>query len=191
MRRKEAARIEEAIRKPFTDWKKLAVGTVFALIPVLNFISVGYGLKNLKTPKKMPEFDYVNDFILGAKFFILALVYALVPIVIGAILWYADYEVAAAISILIIALLLILPYVRAAIELGKTGALSSALEIKRMARESYTAKFFRLTIGMLIIAVLFGVVSAVFSRIPVVGWIVSAFLEFAASIAVWSYAGSA
>ena len=73
----------EALKRPFTDIKKLIIGLILSVIPIVNFIASGYQLKCassvMKKSKKMyelPEWtNILNLFLLGLMSFVIAIVY--------------------------------------------------------------------------------------------------------------------
>src|SRR3989344_4043515 len=73
-----------AIQKPFTDIKKLLIGIVLSIVPIVNFFSIGFslessGLGRNKKSAKMPEWDEWGDyFIKGLFAFVIGLLYAAV-----------------------------------------------------------------------------------------------------------------
>jgi hypothetical protein len=79
---------EEALKKPFTDLEKLAMGIILSLIPIVNFTLVqGFamessGLGKAKASKKMPEWeDWAYLFMKGLGATIVKFVYALPALV--------------------------------------------------------------------------------------------------------------
>lgn len=69
-----------ALRRPFSDWKKLLIGLVISIIPVVNLISIGYQLEcarlTLKKKNELAEWnDYLNLFIDGLLASVIALIY--------------------------------------------------------------------------------------------------------------------
>ena len=73
---------EESLMKPFTDLKKLAIGIVLSIIPIVNFtIVTGFamessGLGKAKASSKMPEWDDWNYlFMKGLGAFAIKLIY--------------------------------------------------------------------------------------------------------------------
>jgi hypothetical protein len=83
---------EEAIGKPFTDFKKLIIGIILSIIPIVNFFVIGFaiessGLSKTKPSKKMPEWkDWGHLFIKGFAAAVIKFIYmvpAIVVIVIG------------------------------------------------------------------------------------------------------------
>ncbi len=68
------------IKKPFSEVKKLVAGVVFNIIPVVNFISIGYVLENGKfamgNKAKLPEWNNIwHYFKLGFKGAVISFVY--------------------------------------------------------------------------------------------------------------------
>jgi hypothetical protein len=41
-----------SIKRPFSDFKKLLIGIVLSIIPIVNFIALGYQLNCAKTAMK-------------------------------------------------------------------------------------------------------------------------------------------
>ena len=69
---------ESAIKRPFTDWKKLVIGVFLSIIPIVNFITYGYFIKCAKTKDKLPEWDNIKDyFITGLMIVIIGSIYIL------------------------------------------------------------------------------------------------------------------
>jgi hypothetical protein len=74
---------ESAIKKPFSDPKKLLIGTLVNIFPVVNWIAKGYFLENSglgtrKHSKSMPEWDdWADYFLKGVNAVIIGAVYAL------------------------------------------------------------------------------------------------------------------
>jgi len=47
----------EAIKRPFSDVKKLLIGIVIQLIPIVNFMAIGYQLKCANAMEKSLNFQ--------------------------------------------------------------------------------------------------------------------------------------
>jgi hypothetical protein len=79
----------EGIKRPFQDWKKFALGTLLAMIPIISFISAGYALKcakitmgKKKNKYSLPEWDDIGGFFVkGFSAFIINLIYSLAGMV--------------------------------------------------------------------------------------------------------------
>jgi len=74
--------IIRAIKRPFTDFKKLIIVSVLNIIPIINFFSVGYSLNCAKTAMKkdfkLPELsEWSNLWVKGLFYFIIAQIYLL------------------------------------------------------------------------------------------------------------------
>jgi hypothetical protein len=72
----------EAIKRPFGDMTKLVIGVVISLIPIVNFIGIGYFLQcaklTFKKDEKLPEWtDWANLFITGLVAAIICLIWAI------------------------------------------------------------------------------------------------------------------
>jgi len=73
---------EEALMKPFTDLKKLAIGIILSIIPIVNFtITTGFamessGLGKAKASSKMPEWkEWSYLFMKGLGAFVIKAIY--------------------------------------------------------------------------------------------------------------------
>jgi hypothetical protein len=82
---------DEAIRKPFTDLGKLAIGIVLGLIPIVNWVARGFALEcsgagRYKFSKGMPEWkDVWYYFTRGLASYVIAIVYAIPAIAVFSI----------------------------------------------------------------------------------------------------------
>ncbi len=87
--------VNDSIRYPASDWTKIIILAVILLIPIVNFIGMGYVLRIMKASiaglDDLPEFDEVGDmFIDGLKILIISIVYA-IPVWIIAIIFGAIF----------------------------------------------------------------------------------------------------
>jgi hypothetical protein len=81
----------EAFKRPFLDIKKLLIGIILSIFPIINFFAIGYILKNAKqsfTGKfGLAEWDNWGDlFVKGLASFVISLIYfipALLVMLIG------------------------------------------------------------------------------------------------------------
>jgi len=80
------ANYTESFEKPFTDIKKLLIGILLSIIPIINWFAVGFEMNcsnvgNVKT-KKLPEWgDFGNLFIKGFFNFAITVIYILPAII--------------------------------------------------------------------------------------------------------------
>jgi NADH:ubiquinone oxidoreductase subunit 3 (subunit A) len=82
---------EESLRKPFTDIKKLLIGIVLSIIPIVNLVVQGFaiessGLGKAKPSKNMPEWkDWWSLFVKGLASMIIKIIYFIPAFVVLAI----------------------------------------------------------------------------------------------------------
>lgn len=80
-----------AFKKPFSDFRKLIIGIVINIIPIVNLISYGYILESSDIKRReqsdtMSEWeDFSGFFIKGLLSFIIILIYSIPVIIVGAI----------------------------------------------------------------------------------------------------------
>jgi len=75
----------EAIKRPFSDLTKLAIGILLSIIPIVNLIAAGYTLTCAKTAMKkkydLPEWkDIGGYFIKGILTAVIGLIYLIIPL---------------------------------------------------------------------------------------------------------------
>lgn len=83
--------ISDAIKYPSAAWSRVVILGVILIIPIVNFIGLGYLFRIIKATfagiDELPDFDEVGElFIDGIKIFIVGLIYAIPVIIIAAIL---------------------------------------------------------------------------------------------------------
>ncbi len=74
--------ISDSVKYPSSDWTKIIILAVILLIPIVNFIGLGYILRIIKATlagiDDLPDFDEVGDmFIDGLKVLVVGIVYAI------------------------------------------------------------------------------------------------------------------
>jgi hypothetical protein len=77
----------EAIKRPFQDAKKLVIGIVLSIIPIVNLIALGYVLENtksvMKKSYKLTEWKNWGDlFVKGLLFAVISLIYIIPALVV-------------------------------------------------------------------------------------------------------------
>jgi hypothetical protein len=82
--------ISDAIKYPSSKWTTLLILGVIMIIPIVNFIGLGYLFRIIKATfagiDEIPEFDEVGElFIDGLKILIVGLIYAIPVVIIGLI----------------------------------------------------------------------------------------------------------
>ena len=188
------------VKKLFSDIGRLIILIVLSIIPIVDFIVIGYEAKVLKespgtgTPPKLENYGAL--FVDGAKVFFATLIYLLVPlilIIVGgagtfaglmslqgpavapAVLLGGTGLVILLVGVILAILLLIILAVGVAhmIKTGKFGRAFAFGEIFHIIRGIGWGKYFSWFIVVLVIG---AVVSAI-GQIPIAGWIISAIIS--------------
>jgi len=178
--REKGLNIEKAFRYPFSEgMDKFKIGLLFAIVPIVNFISFGYLMDYVsnvtKGNEEMPEWgDYGGYFVKGLMYFLACLVYFIIPII---LLWFGLGAalllsgVFMLLSLIGLLLLLIAAFIfpMAITNYAATGNFGSAFDFGTI--------FGRITsnIGSYLIAfvlsLVFGFIAKLFFGISYVGWI--------------------
>ncbi|MDI6737260.1 MAG: DUF4013 domain-containing protein [Nanoarchaeota archaeon] len=88
---------ETAFKKPFTDVKKLLIGILLSIVPIINFFAMGYMLECAKRAMKkddaLPEWDTWGDyFVKGLLSIVIEGIYLIPAIIIGAIFMWPSLK---------------------------------------------------------------------------------------------------
>jgi hypothetical protein len=80
--------ISDAIKYPSAGWAKILILGVILIIPIVNFIGLGYVFRIIKATfagiDELPDFDEVGElFIDGLKIFLVSIIYAIPVFIIG------------------------------------------------------------------------------------------------------------
>jgi hypothetical protein len=83
----------EALKRPFSDWKKLSLVAVMYMIPVVSFITQffasGYiltcGKTAMKKQMKLPEWNFGDAFVKGLVALVISIIY-LIPLLVVAVI---------------------------------------------------------------------------------------------------------
>ena len=202
--------IADVVKKPFEDIGKLIIGIILAIVPVINFVVIGFGLELANKPKKLPDFS-IEQWILGLKTFLVGLVYGIITfavylVIMGIAFMFglAQFDISnlaaignlatignlAAIGVVgaiagVLLLLVAAPvFTRASLALSKKGSIGDALRIGEILGKTYRMEF----LGTWIVAVLLGLgASVVIGLIPFLGWIASNYIS---TVIFWTYLGA-
>ena len=79
--------ISNAMRYPSSDWKKIIILGVILIIPIVDFIGLGYILRIIKSTiagyDDLPEFDDLGElFIDGLKVLVVSIIYNIIPLIV-------------------------------------------------------------------------------------------------------------
>ncbi len=83
--------VSDSVKYPTSDWTKIIILAVILIIPIVNFIGIGYVIRIIKSTlaslDDLPDFDEVGElFIDGLKVFVVGIVYAIPIWIISAII---------------------------------------------------------------------------------------------------------
>jgi hypothetical protein len=200
--------IVAAIRRPFDDLQKLALGTACYLVPVLNVITglfaTGYAFRCARDPTgAMPDWDDLGElFKQGLIAFIISVIYA-VPFVIiigvlfivfGGVAGFADIGpnvparlLAATLPVLliggIISILYSYLYPAIIIRYAKTYTFEEAFNFTAIAGMAFTASYLKTWFLVVLVAIAGSTALAILSFLTsftvVVPWLLSAAYSFA------------
>ncbi len=87
-----------AFKKPFSDFRKLIIGIILNIFPIINLISYGYilessDIKRGKQTDEMAEWeDFTGFFVKGLLSFIVILIYSVPAMIVGAISLFAVFR---------------------------------------------------------------------------------------------------
>jgi hypothetical protein len=198
--------IGESIKYPTTDndWiKKVVIGGILGMIPIVNFIVQGYYLKILKgsieNKSGMPEWeDWGNLFIKGLIVFIISIIYMLIPIIVisisvgGAILAAVsggtDEAIVAAIGaaagglliafILMLISLLLLPMALAIY--AKEESFGSAFRFGEIINRIFSnlGSYILVYLVIIVLGIIVGIITGILNIIPLLGMVIAIFANF-------------
>jgi hypothetical protein len=194
---------ENAFKRPFTDIKKLLIGIVLNLIPIVNFMALGYQLKCAKTAMQkkfeLPEWDdWVNLFVKGLIALVISIIY-MIPAII--VMFFVAASVISAIMVsatagegtiidslmlalssfsitvvfLLVLILLTLYFLPSAImSYVRDDSFGSAFKFGEIFRNAFTVGY--LTVWV-IVAIYSFILTMILSIIPVIGSTVGGFIS--------------
>lgn len=85
----------ESIKRPFTDFKKLIIGIILGIIPIVNFLVLGYILDAAKKAKKknfeLPEWKNFGELFVNGFFSLLIQIIYFIPVGIVIFLMAGSY----------------------------------------------------------------------------------------------------
>ncbi len=195
----------DAIKRPFSDWKKLLIGCVLNIIPIVNLFSMGYALQasklTLNKKKNLPEWTNWKDlFVNGFLLFVISMIYmipAMIALVfalgsglsVGLLTEDPFSGILAAGPILVVALVLMIIFgyfsPLAAVNFAKTNKFSSAFDFKLILKKTLTKTYF----VAWIVAVLLGIgITLILSLIPFVGGRISSFVTLLVALTIYAQA---
>jgi hypothetical protein len=78
--------ISDSLQYPTKDWVKIVILGIILIIPIVNFIGLGYYLRIIKTSlaglDELPNFERIGElFVDGIKLLMVCIIYAIVPLI--------------------------------------------------------------------------------------------------------------
>lgn len=198
--------IVESIKYPTTDndWiKKVVIGGILGMIPIVNFIVQGYYLKILKgsiekNKSGMPEWeDWGNLFIKGLIVFIISIIYMLIPIIVisisvgGAILAAISGGTEAMLAaigaaagglliafILMLISILLLPMALAIY--AKEESFGSAFRLGEIISRIFSnlGSYILVYLVIIVLGIIVGIITGILNIIPLLGVAIAIFANF-------------
>lgn len=168
--------LEKALRFPTTDreWKrKVLIGGLLNIVPVINFLSIGYAYRVFRKAfgrqeTDLPEWENWGElFLQGLIVFLIALIYNIVSLIL-----FFIHPVLGVLAAIAVALL----FPAAMAQYAMHGNFAEAFQLKdiwvriQQNRSDYFIAWL-VTVGILILLMIIGM-------IPVLGWIISSIIAF-------------
>lgn len=178
-----------AFKKPFTDVKKLLIGCLLNIIPIINLFSTGYLLKvannTMAKKKDMPEWtDWGDLFSKGILVSLIGLLYA-IPVIIVAFVVFGVHFMSIMMTgelgtlgfgvflLFFLFLLTTLVVPSAVLSFAADGKFGSAFQLAAVMRKAFTKEFLVAWLLSLLYMLLFGFL---LGFIPFVGSGISGFI---------------
>jgi Protein of unknown function (DUF4013) len=78
--------IRDSLQYPIGDWVKIIILGIILIIPIVNFIGLGYYLRIIRSTltgsNELPDFEYVGELFLdGIKILIVSIIYGVIPLI--------------------------------------------------------------------------------------------------------------
>ncbi len=78
--------IWDSLQYPHKDWVKIVVLGIILIVPIVNFIGLGYYLRIIRSTltgsDELPDFEYVSElFFDGIKILIVSIIYGVLPLI--------------------------------------------------------------------------------------------------------------
>ena len=202
---------ELSIKRPFTDFKKLGIGLLFNILPILNFFAVGYALRcaqlSMKNNFEMPSWDKKDELFKNGLFsFLISFIYGIPFILFSSILFFQalikfnlseirnqEYIIQffkdaiitnLAVFILVSLLFILIIYITpsAIMNFVSKNKFSKAFEFSTVFKKAFTSKYF---ITILLMFLYSFILYFLFSFIPYIGGVISTFLIYVSSYSAY------
>jgi hypothetical protein len=186
-------------------WGKWILLIIIGIIPIVNFILMGYVMEIYRGARSAPELgEYGTLFINGIKLFIIGLIYAIPLIIVYAIVFGASFAMlgtgsdsmsAAGVGtlmggmlvIFVLAILIALIEVIAVVRFSRTDSFGEAFNISAILAHIGRIGWGGYIISLVVMMIVVGLVTFVLSIIPIIGWLLLIILVPAIQIFVSRY----
>jgi hypothetical protein len=176
--------------KLFKDIGRLVILIVLNIIPIVNFIVIGYFARVIRESPRSeappPLEKYGDLWIEGAKIFVVSLVYMIVPIVLvsvgaasaivaGALFPFGGLGIVGSALVvlgLVLIFLIMIIALMAIVNMVKRGRLGAAFDFDQILSKIRAVGWARYILWIVVIFVI-GLVLAGLSAIPFIGWLIS------------------
>jgi len=191
----------DAFKRPFQDFKSLLIGIVIMIIPIVNFIGMGYVLRCAKSAIrrdfKLPVWEHWGDlFVKGLVMAVIGIIY-MIPAII--VLLITGLSILPQLSGMIsggvtpglmqiistggigILVTIIVGFIfgligsAAIIRYAEKESFGAAFEVGAIVKKAFTGTFFA---AWLVGAIYFGILFAILSMIPFIGTAIAMFIGF-------------
>ena len=191
--------ISEGLKFPMKDkdWtKKVIIGGILNIVPIVNFISYGYSLEVMKLvisgKETLPEWDnFGSKFIRGLVGIIISVIYLIIPIIVMMIFISMGHRGLNIVGILVGGILMIIFGFAIPMALANYVAKDSfgaAFEFSEIINriKSVFGEYLVCYIVVIVLSLIVGAISV----IPFIGWIIGAILEFYVALVYAYYFGN-
>jgi hypothetical protein len=194
----------DAFKRPFQDFKSLLIGIVIMIIPIVNFIGMGYVLRCAKGPIrrdfKLPVWERWGDlFVKGIVSTVIGIIYMIPAMIVFALTvgfalitggltgalsgttslttllpMFATAGIGL-IATVVVAIIFGLLGNAAIIRYAEKETFGAAFEVGAIAKKAFTGTFFA---AWLVGAIYFSILMAILSMIPYIGTAIAAFIGY-------------
>lgn len=162
-KKREKMHYTEALKRPFTDFRKLIIGIILSIVPIINFFALGYVLECAKSADKrrfkLPEWDRWGEKFVNGFFMVIIMIVYFIPSIVYATLAFGkiiinvlegkglEQLIASSIGLVVIGLiiLLITSYIlpSAILTFAFSKKLGKAFNLNLVLKKAFSVRYFR------------------------------------------------
>ncbi|MBS3155487.1 DUF4013 domain-containing protein [Candidatus Woesearchaeota archaeon] len=194
---------ESAFKRPFLDIKKLLIGILLSILPIINFFSLGYVLDaaklTLKKKNDLPEWENWGElfvhgflvFVIGIIYLLPSLILALLAVGSGILKWFVTKSALEGLEtggpLLIAAGLVMIVMVYVApismILYAKNWEFKEAFNFSEIIKRILTGKYFIVWIISMVLSV---IGMGILSIVPIIGGSIASFITSIISMTLFA-----